>query len=138
MGHRTVRCHSRQALFTVWCAFWRCANSTRTVRALFMPLFTFAVDRWRCSRCSTWHTGQSGATPDHPVNYSGVAFQKPEGGKFRVYGPWCTRHCPVVHRTVRCARPGHTSVFFCSFLLNPNLFFLLICVEPMAPVEHII
>jgi hypothetical protein len=25
-------------------------------------------------RCSAWHTGQSGATPDSPVNYSGVAF----------------------------------------------------------------
>jgi hypothetical protein len=36
-------------------------------------LFTihFAVDRWRCSRCSRWHTGQSGATPDSPMNYSG-------------------------------------------------------------------
>jgi hypothetical protein len=22
------------------------------------------------SRCSAWHTGQSGATPDSPVNYS--------------------------------------------------------------------
>jgi hypothetical protein len=28
--------------------------------------------------------------------------------------------------------------FFCSFLLNPNLIFLLVCVEPLAPVEHII
>jgi hypothetical protein len=33
-------------------------------------------------RCSAWHTGQSGATPDSPVNYSGVASQIPEGGKF--------------------------------------------------------
>jgi hypothetical protein len=33
---------------------------------------------------------------------------------------------------------GHTSVFFAPFVLNPNLFFLLVCVEPMAPVEHII
>jgi hypothetical protein len=27
---------------------------------------------------------------------------------------------------------------FCSFLLNSNLFFLLVCVEPLAPVECII
>jgi hypothetical protein len=27
---------------------------------------------------------------------------------------------------------------FCSFLLNPDLFFLLVCVEPLAPVECII
>jgi hypothetical protein len=36
------------------------------------------------SRCSAWHTGQSCATTDSPVNYSGVAPRKPEGGKFRV------------------------------------------------------
>jgi hypothetical protein len=28
--------------------------------------------------------------------------------------------------------------FFCSFLLNPNLDLLLVCVEPLAPVEYII
>jgi hypothetical protein len=101
-------------------------------------LFNFADDRWRSSRCSAWHTGQSGATPDSPVNYSGATSEKPEAEELRVYGPWCIRQCPVVHSTVWCARPGHTLVFFCSFLLNPNLFFLLVCVEPLAPVEHII
>jgi hypothetical protein len=44
----------------------------------------FVDDRWRCSHYSAWHTGQSGATPDNPVNYSGVASQIPEGGKFGV------------------------------------------------------
>jgi hypothetical protein len=44
--------------------------------------------------------------PDSPVNYSGAAFQIPEGGEFSLYGSWCTGHCPVAHRTVRCARPG--------------------------------
>jgi hypothetical protein len=60
-------------------------------------LFTFAVDRWRCSRYSAWHTRQSGATPDSPVNYSRGQFWKLEGGKFRVILPgapdtvrWCT------------------------------------------------
>jgi hypothetical protein len=72
------------------------------------------------------------------VNYSGVALQKPEAEEFGVYGPWCTGHCPVAHRTVRCARPGHTSVSFAPFFLNHNLFFLLVFVEPLAPVEHII
>jgi hypothetical protein len=55
-------------------------TSACTVHALY----TFADDRWRCSRYSTWHTGQSGATPDSPVNYSGVASQIPEDGKFTV------------------------------------------------------
>jgi hypothetical protein len=59
--------HVQSVLFTVHCS-----------------LFTFAVDCWRCSRYSAWHTRQSGATPDSPVNYSGGQFQKPEGGKFGV------------------------------------------------------
>jgi hypothetical protein len=83
------------------------------------------------SRCST-------GTPDSLVNYSGARPQKPKGEEFGVARPWCTRHCPVAHRTVRCARPGSSSVSFCSFLLNPNLNFLLVYIEPLAPVEHII
>jgi hypothetical protein len=61
-------------------------------------MFTFADDRGRSSRCSTWHNGQSGATPDSPVNYSRVALQKPEAEQFRVDIPsapdtvrWSTR-----------------------------------------------
>jgi hypothetical protein len=34
---------------------------------------------------------------------------------------WCTGHCPLAHRTVRCARPGNTSVVPCSLCLNPFL-----------------
>jgi hypothetical protein len=83
------------------------------------------------SRCSV-------GAPDSPVNYSGVALLKPEGGKFKLVRPWCTGHCPVAHRVVRCARPGFSSVSFCSFLLNSDLIFLLVCVEPLAPVEYII
>jgi hypothetical protein len=72
------------------------------------------------------------------MNYSGVAPQIPEGGKFGVELPWCTEHYPVAHRTVRCARLGQPLVVFCSFYLNPFLVFLLVCVEPLAPVELII
>jgi hypothetical protein len=61
-----------------------CSNFARSRHC---SLFTFVVDRWRCSRYSAWHTGQSGATQDSPVNYSGGQFQKPEGGKFRVILP---------------------------------------------------
>jgi hypothetical protein len=49
-----------------------------------------------------WRPGQSGGTPDSPVNYSGAAILKPEGGKFIVYGPgapdtvwWHTRQSGV-------------------------------------------
>jgi hypothetical protein len=68
------------------------------------------------SRCSV-------GAPDSPVNYSGAALLKPEGGKFRLVRPWRTRHCPLAHRTVRGAKPGFSSVSFCSFLLNHNLMF---------------
>ena len=53
-------------------------------------------------------------TPDSPVNYRGVAAQKPEGEEFSLYGPGAPD-------TVRCARPRFSSISFCSFLLNPNL-----------------
>jgi hypothetical protein len=39
------------------------------------------------SRCSAWCTGQSGGTPDSPVNYSGAALQKPEGEEFESIAP---------------------------------------------------
>jgi hypothetical protein len=65
------------------------------------------------------------------VNYSGVASQIPEGDKFGV-------DLPGAPNTVRCARPGQLSVVFCSFYLNPFLDFLLVCVEPLTPVELII
>jgi hypothetical protein len=65
------------------------------------------------------------------VNYSGVALQKPEAEQFRV-------DLPGAPDTVRCARPGQSSVGFAPFFLNPNFNFLLVCVKPLAPVEHII
>jgi hypothetical protein len=66
---------------------------------------TVGVDRCASDRCSAWHTGQSDATPDSPVNYSGVAAQKPEGEEFSLYGPGAPD-------TVRCARPRFSLVSF--------------------------
>jgi hypothetical protein len=75
-----------------------------------------------CSRCrrpleSTVALGSrcSAGTPDSPVNYSGAWPQKPEGEEFEVNPPWCTGHCPVAQRTVRCASLGFTSVSFAPF-----------------------
>jgi hypothetical protein len=96
-----------------------------------------AVDRCADSRCSAWCTGQSGATPDSPVNYSGVCLEKPEDEEFEVDPPWCTRHCPLAHRTVRCARLGSSSVSFAPFFWTLTQIFLLVCVEPLTPVELI-
>jgi hypothetical protein len=100
---------------------------------------------FRCRRPLALCSRYSPGTPDSPVNYSRAAPRIPEGDKFKVGFPgapdtvqWCTGHCLVAHWTVRCARPGHTSVVFCSFYLNHFLVFLLVCCEPLAPVELII
>jgi hypothetical protein len=75
-----------------------------------------------CSRCRrllestvALESRCSAGTPDSPVNYSGARSQKPEGEEFKVDPPWCPGHCPVAHWTVRCARPGFTSVSFAPF-----------------------
>jgi hypothetical protein len=94
------------------------SGAVLTLRELSAYYSAFAGVRWsrplRWSRCSAWCTGQSGGTPNSPVNYSGAALQKPEGEEFSLYGPWCTGHCPVRQTRVLFG-------FFCSFLLNPNL-----------------
>jgi hypothetical protein len=77
-------------------------------------------------------------TPENPMNYSGVAFPETRRWRVGVDPPWCIGHCPVAHRKVRCAIPGQPSVSFAPFFLNPILDFLLVCVEPLAPVELII
>jgi hypothetical protein len=43
----------------------------------------------------------------------------------------------LVHRTVRCARPGCLWDVFSSLYLNQSLVFLLACCEPLAPVTLI-
>jgi hypothetical protein len=99
LRHRTVWCHTGQVLFTV-----RCASdpAALTLHALFLcqPLLQSTVAR--VSRCSA-------GTPDSPVNYSGVRLLKPESDWFSPVRTWGTGHCPVALRTVRCARPQHTS-----------------------------
>jgi hypothetical protein len=171
MAHRTVRCATRHCpvrqprhptvrvrplelltsgppdspvvhrTLTVHCPV-RHLTPVLTLRAQ-STLFTV-----HCSRCRRPLVRVAVAplgTPDSPVNYSGVAPQIPEGGKFGVELPWCIEHCPVVHRTLS----GGTSdspvcqtraAFGCLllFLFEPFLGFLLVCVEPLAPVELII
>jgi hypothetical protein len=147
--HRTVRWCTGQALFSVRCAIWLCSDSGAHCRA-FNAFCRRPLARSSC--CSTGtpdspvhHRTLSGAPLDSPVNYSGVASKIPKGEQFGVGVPgapdtvrWCTGHCPVVHQTVRCARPGHTSADFCSLYLNPFSVFLLFCCDPLAPVELII
>jgi hypothetical protein len=84
-GHRTVSGGAPAG--TVHCpvrllapALTLCALSTHCSRTVQLLQTIVGV----VSRCFAWHTGQSGATPDSPVNYSGVAPQKPEAEQFRV------------------------------------------------------
>jgi hypothetical protein len=65
------------------------------------------------------------------VNYSGVAPQILEASELELIHPGAPD-------TVRCARPGQPSVGFAPFYLNPFLDFLLVCVEPLVPLELII
>jgi hypothetical protein len=44
-------------------------------------------------------------TPDSPVNYSRAASSNSRRWQVWSGTPWCTGHCPVAHRIVRCARP---------------------------------
>jgi hypothetical protein len=57
-------------------------------------------------RCAgdRWLTGQSGAPPDCPVNYSRTPPNFSQERPFHRRPAWRTGHCPVHHRTVRCAR----------------------------------
>jgi hypothetical protein len=50
-----------------------------------------------------WLTGQFGAPPDSPVNFSHVAFLHSRERHFHRGPAWRTGHCLVHHRTVRCA-----------------------------------
>jgi hypothetical protein len=115
-----------QTLFTVWCTIWFCSNSGAHCSAFNAFCRRPLV---RSSRCSA-------GTLDSPVNYSRAASRIPEGEQFGVGVPgapdtvrWCTGHCPVAHRTVWCARPGHTSADFSSQYLNPFSVFLLVFVN---------
>jgi hypothetical protein len=60
-----------------------------------------AADRCTGDR---WLTGQSGAPPDSPVNYSRTPPQFSREWPVRRRPAWRTEHCSMHHRTIRCAR----------------------------------
>jgi hypothetical protein len=151
LGHRTVRWCTGQVLFTVRCAFCACSDFCARCPRTIAHCSPFADDRWRASRYSLWHTGQSGATPNSPVNYSGAAPKFPEGGKFKVDLPgapdtvrWCTGQSGAPDQDnfrlvlLLCVWILSWTFGFAPLCLNPFLDFLLVCVEPLAHVELII
>jgi hypothetical protein len=84
-------------------------------------------DRWlgHASRadCAAdrWLTGQSGAPPDSPVNFSRKPPMNSRERPVDQTPAWRTGHCPVHHRTVRCTQTAQSlgcssQVFsFCIF-----------------------
>jgi hypothetical protein len=110
-----------QSLFTVRCAFCACSDFCARSHALLITVHLLQTTVGAVSRYSAWHTGQSGATPDSPVNYSGVAPQIPEASELEGIHPgapdtvwWCTGHCPV--RQTRAAFGCLLLFFFEPFL----------------------
>jgi hypothetical protein len=90
LAHQTLSGAHR----TVWCPL-------PTVGAGHTSPMDCAVDRCASDR---WLTGQSGAPPDSPVNYSRTPPNFSRERPFHRRPAWRTGHCPVHHQTVRCAR----------------------------------
>jgi hypothetical protein len=108
LGHRTVRWCTGQPLFTVRCSDTG-AHYSEFNAFCRRPLA-------RSSRCSA-------STPNSPVRHRTVwwiiAERPPEFPKVS-----SSELESLVHRTVRCAKPGHTSVDFALLYLNPFRFFI--------------
>jgi hypothetical protein len=106
---------TRQVLCIFRCTSGGCSNFCAHCAHTVALQASVAVDHCARSLCSAWCTRQSDGTPDNPMNYSRVALEKLEGEEFGLVRSWCTGHCPVANRTVRCARPGYSSVSFAFF-----------------------
>jgi hypothetical protein len=63
---------------------------------------------------------------------------KPEGEEFGVVRPWAPDTIRWHTRQSGAPDQGSLRFLFAPFFLNPNLIFLLVCVEPLAPLEYII
>jgi hypothetical protein len=131
VGHRIVRWCTDRSCSLSGVPSGACSDSARAVTLFTVHCRLLQTTVGAVSRCSA-------GTPDSPVNYSGEPFSETRSLAVGGNSPSCTGHCPVAHRTVRCTRPGQPSVFIAPFYLNPFLDFLLVCVEPLAPVELII
>jgi hypothetical protein len=135
VAHRTVRFATGQTLFSVRCRLlskigaadrWRfgAVGAPDTVQCTpdsSVP----PLDRWlgHASRvdCATdrWLTGQSGAPPDSPVNFSRTPPTNSQEWPVDQTPAWRTGHCMVHHRTVRCTQTAQ------SLGCSSQVFFLL-------------
>jgi hypothetical protein len=110
-------------------------TSALTLHALF---FTVHMSQRLLQSTVTQVSRCSAGAPDSPVNYSGVRLVKPESGWFIFVRTWCTGHCPVAHRTVRCASQTTTHmVSFAPLIWIPNLNIYWFVLNLFAPIEHV-
>jgi hypothetical protein len=82
-AHRTVRCPHQTV-----------GSATRHAR----------IARPTVGAADRWLTGQSGAPPDCPVNFSRTPPTNSREWLVDQTPAWRTGHCPVHHRTVRCTQ----------------------------------
>ena len=90
LAHRTLSGAHR----IVWCPLPTVGSATCLAR----------IARPTVGPADRWLTGQSGVPPDSPVNYSRTPPKFSRERPVHRRPAWRTRHCPVHHRTVRCAR----------------------------------
>jgi hypothetical protein len=114
LAQTTVAPPGQLAHRTLFSAHWTVRCPLPTVGAGHASPADCATDRCAGDR---WLTGQSGAPPDSPVNYSHMppdfSRERPVHQKLA----WRTGHCPVHHRTVWCARPSCTQPSLLQFFL---------------------
>jgi hypothetical protein len=141
VAHRTVRCTTGQPLFMS--AARSPSNSGTADRCRFVAVG--APDTVRCplptvgaghassadcmaDRCAggRWLTGQTGAPPDSPVNYSRTPPNSPERGLFTGVQPGAP-DCPMCRTEQRfgCTEPSLLVLFISLFLaLRQNMLVL--------------
>jgi hypothetical protein len=100
------------------------SDSTRTVLHCLSDSSAFAVDRCAKDSLLGWCTGQSGGTPNSPVNYSGARWLKPESGELGAVRSWCTGQSGAPDQGVLS--------FFAPLNLIPNFNLLFVWVEPLC------
>jgi hypothetical protein len=97
---------------TVWCPHQTIGSATRHAR----------IARPTVGSADRWLTGQSGAPPDSPVNFSRTPSTNSRERPVDQTPAWRTGHCPVHHRTVRCTQTAQSlsctsQVFFLLYFL---------------------
>jgi hypothetical protein len=109
-----------------WLVHRTLSSAHRTVRC---PQPTVGWGHTSCADCPAdrcaggrWLTGQSGAPPDSPMNYSRTPPTNSREWPVRQSPAWRTRHCPVHHRTLFGA-PRLSSSWLYTANSFPILFF---------------